>query len=89
METFYDQWLATGDRIEEEFHCSPMIAHDRELPWVRTRQDARVKLMVSNELGYPTMGGSVMKGEIRSAGTRGATCTARSPSTSSRGRVSA
>jgi quercetin dioxygenase-like cupin family protein len=64
METFYDAWLATGDRIEEEFHCSPMIAHDRELPWVRTRQDARVKLMVSNELGYPTMGGSVMKAEI-------------------------
>ena len=36
----------------------------REIPWVRTRQDARVKLMVANELGFPTMGGSVLKAEI-------------------------
>jgi len=62
--TFYDEWLATGDRIQGEFQHSPMIAHDREIPWVRTRQDAKVKLMVAPELGFPTMGSVVLKGEI-------------------------
>ncbi|HLH23881.1 MAG TPA: cupin domain-containing protein [Chloroflexota bacterium] len=64
MVTFYDEWLAAGAQAEEAFRCSPMIAHDRQIPWVRTRQDARVKLMVDNSLGFPTMGGSVLKGEI-------------------------
>jgi hypothetical protein len=40
MATFYDEWLAAGDRIQEEFRNSPMIAHDDAIPWVRTRQDA-------------------------------------------------
>jgi mannose-6-phosphate isomerase-like protein (cupin superfamily) len=62
--TFYDEWLAAGDRIQEKFRRSPMIARDRDLPWVRTRQDAKVKLMVSNELGFPTMGGCILKAEI-------------------------
>ena len=61
MGTFYDEWLAAGERIQEEFRRSPMIAHDRNIPWVRTRQDAKVKLMVANELGFPTMGGCVLK----------------------------
>jgi quercetin dioxygenase-like cupin family protein len=62
--TFYDEWLAIAGQIQEEFRCSPMIARDREIPWVQTPQDAKVKLMVSNELGYPTTGGSVLKAEI-------------------------
>src|SRR5262249_20833574 len=49
MATFYDDWLAAGERIQEEFRRSPMIAHDRNIPWVSTRQDAKVKLMVANE----------------------------------------
>ena len=28
MTTFYDEWLAAGKRIQEEFRNSPMIAHD-------------------------------------------------------------
>src|ERR1700726_3920368 len=56
MATFYDDWLAAGERIQEEFRRSPMIAHDQNIPWVSTRQDAKVKLMVANELGFPTMG---------------------------------
>jgi quercetin dioxygenase-like cupin family protein len=62
--TFYDEWLAAGAQVDEAFRRSPMIAHDRDIPWVRTRQDARVKLMVSNTLGFPTMGGCVLKAEI-------------------------
>jgi quercetin dioxygenase-like cupin family protein len=64
MTTFYDEWLATGDRIQEEFKCSPVIARDRDIPWVQTIQDAKVKLMLSNDLGFPTMGGAILKGEI-------------------------
>ena len=64
MATFYDEWLAVGDRIQEEFKCSPVIARDRDIPWVETVQDAKVKLMLSNELGFPTMGGAVLKAEI-------------------------
>jgi quercetin dioxygenase-like cupin family protein len=64
MATFYDDWLAAGERIQEEFRHSPMIAHERNIPWVSTRQDAKVKLMVANELGFPTMGSCVLKAEI-------------------------
>ncbi|HZU06138.1 MAG TPA: cupin domain-containing protein [Chloroflexota bacterium] len=64
MTTFYDEWLATSARIQERLRRSPMIARDPEIPWVRTRQDAKVKLMVSNEQGFPTMGGVVLKAEI-------------------------
>lgn len=64
MENFYDKWLAEGSRIDDKFARSPVIAHDSDIPWVKTRQDAKVKLMVSNEQGFPTMGGVVMKAEI-------------------------
>jgi hypothetical protein len=33
MATFYDDWLAAGERIQEEFRRSPMIARDRNIPW--------------------------------------------------------
>jgi quercetin dioxygenase-like cupin family protein len=61
---FYDDWLAAGARIEERFWSSPGVARDIDRPWETTRQDARVKLLVSNELGFPTMGGVVLKAEI-------------------------
>lgn len=64
MSTFYDEWLATGDRIQGELRRSVAVARDREIPWERTRQDAKVKLMISNELGFTTMGSNVLKGEI-------------------------
>jgi quercetin dioxygenase-like cupin family protein len=63
-QTFYDEWLTADSRIQESFRRSPMVARDAEVPWVRTRQDARVKLMVSRTLGFPTMGGTVLKAEI-------------------------
>jgi quercetin dioxygenase-like cupin family protein len=64
MATFYDDWLASGERHAGHFARSPMIAHDREIPWVQTRQDARVKLLVSRGQGFPTMGSNVLKAEI-------------------------
>jgi gentisate 1,2-dioxygenase len=64
MGTFYDEWLATGERIQADLRRSGAVARDRDIPWVRTRQDAKVKLMVANELGYATMGSNVLKGDI-------------------------
>ena len=64
MGTFYDDWLATGDRIDQELRGTMFVARDRDIPWERTRQDAKVKLMIANELGYTTMGSNVLKAEI-------------------------
>ena len=64
MSSYYDDWLLAGERAQEAFRCSPMIAKDRELPWERTRQDARSKLMIAKRLGFPTMGSNVIKAEI-------------------------
>jgi quercetin dioxygenase-like cupin family protein len=64
MPTFYDDWLAAGDEIEGRFRTSPGVARDADRPWESTRQDARVKLMLADELGFPMMGGVVLKAEI-------------------------
>ena len=64
MSTFYDDWRGAGERAAEAFRCSPMIAKDREIPWVQTPYDARCKLMISKRQGFPTMGSNVIKAEI-------------------------
>jgi quercetin dioxygenase-like cupin family protein len=64
MSTFYDDWRAAGERAAEAFRCSPMIAKDREIPWIQTPYDARCKLMISKRQGFPTMGSNVIKAEI-------------------------
>lgn len=64
MRTFYDDWLEAHDQIQRELWNSPAVARDSEIPWVRTPQDAKVKLMVANQLGYATMGSNVLKAEI-------------------------
>jgi len=63
-ETFYDDWLAMSERMQRAYDDSPVIAHDRDIRWVRTVQDAKVKLLIANELGFPTMGSVLTKGEI-------------------------
>jgi len=64
MSSFYDDWLAAGDEIEQRFRTSPGVARDTDRPWEATRQDARVKLLLADELGFPMMGGVVLKAEI-------------------------
>ncbi len=64
MASFYDGWLAAGAAIEERMRDSPGVARDVDRPWEETRQDARVKLLLSSDLGFPTMGGVVLKAEI-------------------------
>ncbi len=64
MATFYDNWLDARSQIDQELWNSPAVARDKDIPWVSTPQDAKVKLMVANELGYATMGSNVLKAEI-------------------------
>lgn len=64
MASFYDDWLAAGSDIQQRFETSPGVARDADRPWEETAQDARVKLLLSSELGFPTMGGAVLKAEI-------------------------
>jgi len=71
-ETFYDRWLRVEDKVREAFTNSPVIARDAETPWVATRQDAKVKLMIARERGFPTMGSIVLKAEIPSGWHTGA-----------------
>jgi mannose-6-phosphate isomerase-like protein (cupin superfamily) len=62
--TFYDEWLDTPNKIYDELLNCHSVARDKDIPWVSTPQDAKVKLMVANELGYATMGSNVLKAEI-------------------------
>ncbi|MGH3762045.1 cupin domain-containing protein [Actinophytocola sp.] len=62
--TFYDEWLETPARIQSEFQESATVAKDRDIPWVSTPQDAKVKLMIANQQGFATMGSNVLKAEI-------------------------
>lgn len=64
MTNFYDEWLAAGQEIEAAFRRSPEVARDADRPWVSTPHDARVKLLLAAELGFPTMGGVVLKAEV-------------------------
>jgi mannose-6-phosphate isomerase-like protein (cupin superfamily) len=62
--TFYDDWLQAQNEIQAELKASLEVARDRDIPWVSTPQDAKVKLMVANQLGFATMGSNVLKSEI-------------------------
>lgn len=62
--TFYDEWLQTPDTIQDELEACHAVARDKDIPWVSTPQDAKVKLMIANNLGFATMGSNVLKAEI-------------------------
>ena len=61
---FYDAWLDTPNRLQDQLQQCQAVARDADIPWVSTPQDVRVKLMVANELGFTTMGSNVLKAEI-------------------------
>lgn len=62
--TFYDEWLTVGDRLQDAYDRSPVIIHSSQVPWVRTRQDVRTKIILGDELGLPTMGTMLLESEI-------------------------
>jgi mannose-6-phosphate isomerase-like protein (cupin superfamily) len=62
--TFYDEWLETPNKVQDALADCHAVARDKDIPWVSTPQDPKVKLMVANQLGFATMGSNVLKGEI-------------------------
>jgi len=64
MTSFYDEWLRAGSEIEEAFAKSPGVSRDADCPWIETRHEPRVKLMLADDLAFPTMGGAVLKSEL-------------------------
>lgn len=64
MVDFYEDWIDAHGQLQDEFHHAKHVARDRDIPWIKTRYDAKVKLMVDGNLGYATMGGNVLKAEI-------------------------
>lgn len=62
--TFYDEWLDAPNHIHTALEECHAVARDKDIPWVSTPQDVKVKLMVANSLGYATMGSNVLKAEI-------------------------
>ncbi len=64
MTNFYDDWLNAHNEIQDDIEASGFVARDRDIPWVTTPQDAKVKLMIANQLGFATMGSNVLKAEI-------------------------
>ena len=61
---FYEQWLETPDKLQDELEIGRLVAADKDIPWVSTPHDVKVKLMVANHLGFATMGSNVLKSEI-------------------------
>ena len=61
---FYDSWLTTSERLENEVREAPRVARGKELNWTRTRQDHKAALMIAPETGFPTGGSLLMKAEI-------------------------
>ncbi|MGH2450328.1 MAG: cupin domain-containing protein [Candidatus Limnocylindria bacterium] len=42
----------------------PVVARGAELPWIRTRQDSRVQMLVGAATGFPTQGTALLRAEI-------------------------
>lgn len=63
-ESFYDEWLRAAADAQQAMLSSPAVVRDRDIPWVSTIQDAKVKLMVARDMGMATMGSNVLKAEI-------------------------
>jgi gentisate 1,2-dioxygenase len=61
---FYDQWLSTSERLENELRAPPVVARGGDLRWIETPQDARVAMVIGEAVGFPTQGTSLLKAEI-------------------------
>ena len=42
--TFYNEWLETPNHIQDEMEACRLVARDKDIPWVSTPHDVKVKL---------------------------------------------
>ncbi len=60
----YGAWLERSARVSESVRRPPVVARGAELPWIKTRQDARVQMLIGAATGFPTQGTALLRAEI-------------------------
>ena len=75
METnFYSDWLIAANRAAAGRAAAKIHSRGRDLEWVSTPQDARVAMLAGPQVGFRTMGGCVLIGEISPGWKTGRHC---------------
>ncbi|HEX6512169.1 MAG TPA: cupin domain-containing protein [Chloroflexota bacterium] len=62
--SFYEEWLDTSKRVQHAVENAPALARGANLKWIETPQDYRIAMLIGEQVGFPTMGTSLMKAEI-------------------------
>lgn len=62
--SFYDEWVAASKRAQNAVEDAPAVARGKDLKWIETPQDYKIAMMIGEQVGFPTMGTSLMKAEI-------------------------
>lgn len=71
---FYDEWLNSAKRTEAERAAAKIHSRGRDLNWITSPQDARVSMLAGPQVGFRTMGGCVLIGEISPGWKTGRHC---------------
>jgi quercetin dioxygenase-like cupin family protein len=61
---FYEEWLAASKKAQEAVEHSPAVARGADVKWMETPQDYKIAMLIGEQVGFPTMGTSLMKAEI-------------------------
>ena len=61
---FYGDWQNSAKQAEAERAAAKIHSRGRDLHWIATPQDARVAMLAGPRVGFRTMGGCVLIGEI-------------------------
>jgi quercetin dioxygenase-like cupin family protein len=61
---FYEAWLERSARVSASLRKPPVVARGAKVPWIRTRQDARVQMLIGAATGFPTQGTALLRAEI-------------------------
>lgn len=61
---FYEEWTEASKKAETAVEHAPTLAKGKNLQWIETPQDYRIAMLIGDQVGFPTMGTSLMKAEI-------------------------
>src|SRR5688500_2349527 len=60
----YEAWLERSGKVRASLERPPVVAQGAKLPWIETRQDARVQMLIGAATGFPTQGTALLRAEI-------------------------
>src|SRR5579885_347428 len=61
---FYEEWTEQSKKAQAAVENAPALAKGKDLKWIETPQDYRIAMLIGEQVGFPTMGTSLMKAEI-------------------------